>query len=164
MSVRIALAALALVTAAPAAAMAQEDRGDLVQASADDSQAQIILRERREAASDEIRALVFSPEFIMANGRAITLTDRQRDQMTADLQGLQRQLVAQQDQMHDARAALVQALRAEPANQERVLSALDGVLAIERQVKRLQLPALVRLREALTPSQRARLEQLRDSR
>jgi Spy/CpxP family protein refolding chaperone len=160
----MALAVLALILAAPAAAVAQDDRGDLVHASANDSQAQIILRERREAAADDIRALVFSPEFIMAFRREIALTARQRDQMIVDLQDLQRRLVVQQDQMRDARAALVQALRAEPANQERVLSALDAVLAIEREVKRLQLPALVRLRDSLTPSQRAQLEQLRESR
>jgi hypothetical protein len=163
MSVRSVAVALTLIFALPAGAVAQEDQGNLVYAAANDSQAQITQRERTEAAADEVRALVYSPEFIMANRRAISLTDRQRDQIVADLQGLQRQLIAQQDQMQNAREALIQALRAEPANETRVLSALDAVLNIEREVKRLQLQALVRLRESLTSTQRARLNELRNS-
>src|SRR5262249_54873391 len=97
------------------------------------------------------------------NRRSISMTDRQRDQIVADLQGLQSRLIAQQDRMQDAREALIQALRAEPANEARVLAALDTVLNIEREVKRLQLQALVRLRDSLTPTQRARLNDLRNS-
>jgi hypothetical protein len=37
------------------------------------------------------------------------------------------------------------------------------VLNIEREVKRLQISALVRLRDALTPAQRNRLNELRDT-
>jgi len=45
-----------------------------------------------------------------------------------------------------------------------VLAALDTVLNIERDVKRLQLQALVRLRDSLTSGQRARLNELRSTR
>jgi len=157
------VAALALV--APGAATAQQpDRDNFILAEANDTPGQIIQRERSEAANDEVRALVYSPEFIFANRRVIVLTDRQRDQMVVDMQGLQRRLISEQEQMQDAREALIAALRAEPANEARVLAALDTVLNIERDVKRLQLQALVRLRDSLTPTQRARLNELRGTR
>jgi hypothetical protein len=161
---KYAAIALALVIASQSAAYAQSRDGPLVLVEANDSQAAITERERHDAAGDEIRALVYSPEFIMAYRREISLSDQQRDQMVADLQALQRRLIAEQDQMSDARAALIQALRAEPANETRVLAALDDVLSIEREVKRLQLQALLRLRDSLTPSQRARLSELRSER
>jgi hypothetical protein len=157
------IAALALVGAGSATAQ-QPDQDNFILAEANDTPAQIIEHERSEAANDEVRALVYSPEFIFANRRVIVLTDRQRDQMVTDLQGLQRRLMAQQEQMQDARDALIAALRAEPANEARVLAALDNVLNIERDVKRMQLQALVRLRDSLTATQRARLNELRNSR
>jgi hypothetical protein len=157
------IAAFALVVAGTATAQ-QPDQDNFILAEANDTPAQIIAHERSEAANDEVRALVYSPEFIFANRRAISLTDRQRDQMVVDMQGLQRRLISQQEQMQDARDALIAALRAEPANEARVLAALDTVLNIERDVKRLQLQALVRLRDALTATQRARLNALRGTR
>jgi hypothetical protein len=42
-----------------------------------------------------------------------------------------------------------------------VLEALDDVLASEREIKRLRIATLVRLRNLLTPAQRARLNALR---
>ncbi len=163
-SLLIAACALAALTS-PAAAQApflDGDDGAYILAQAGDNQARTIDRERAEAASDEVRAQVFSPEFIMENRRIIALNERQRDQMIADLQRLQAQLTAQQLRMEDAREALIAAMRAHPAAEARVLAALDEVLGNEREVKRLQLRALLRLRDSLTPTQRARLTELRD--
>ncbi|MBS0385430.1 MAG: periplasmic heavy metal sensor [Proteobacteria bacterium] len=164
MFIRSAVVAALAFAAAGAATAQQPDRDNVILAEANDTPAQIAERERSEAANDEVRALVYSPEFIFANRRAIGLTDRQRDQMVLDLQGLQRRLISEQEQMQDAREALIAALRVEPANEARVLTALDAVLNIERDVKRLQLQALVRLRDSLTPAQRARLNDLRGAR
>ena len=152
-----------LLTAGPAVAQEtwQGDRPGLILAQSSDARSRAIERERTEAAADEVRALVYSPEFIMENRRVISLSDRQRDQMVADLQHLQSLLLSKQTQMEDARAALIAAMQNQPADQSRVLAALDQVLDIERDVKRLQMQALLRLRDALTPAQRAQLNQLR---
>lgn len=164
MSAKFALAALAFALTPLATAHAQSADAQFVLVDTNDSQAAVTERERSESAADEIRALVYSPEFIMAYRREIGLSDRQRDRMVADLQDLQRRLIADQDQMLDARTDLIQALRAEPANEARVLAALDTVLNIERDVKRLQLQALMHLRDSLTAAQRARLNDLRGQR
>jgi Spy/CpxP family protein refolding chaperone len=164
MFIRSAIVAALALVASGAATAQQPDRDNFILAEANDTPGQIIQRERSEAANDEVRALVYSPEFIFANRRVIVLTDRQRDQMVVDMQGLQRRLISEQEQMQDAREALIATLRAEPANEARVLAALDTVLNIERDVKRLQLQALVRLRDSLTPTQRARLNELRGTR
>lgn len=162
MSIRNALFTVLVLTSVSPVLAQQNDQAEFIPAEAsNESPAQIIARERSEAANDEVRALVYSPEFIFANRRAIGMTDRQRDQMVADMQGLQRRLISEQEQMQDAREALIAALRTEPANEARVLAALDTVLNIERDVKRLQLQALVRLRDGLTPAQRERLNDIR---
>lgn len=160
----VSVFAFAAAFAAPA--IAQDDllggaRAEYVVAQADGDRAHIIERERNEAAADPIRALVYSPEFIFANRRVISLSDRQRDTMIADLQGLQSRLIGQQMEMEDAREALIAAMRAQPANEARVLAALDDVLNIEREVKRSQMQTLLRLRDSLTSAQRVRLSELR---
>jgi len=171
MSLKFLAAALALTAATPNLAFAREAPGSFVVAAADAADAadddadpvRALRRERAEAARDEIRALVFAPQFVMAHRAEIGLTDRQRDQIILDLQALQRQMIVQQDKMRGARQDLIAELRAEPSNEPRMLAALDAVLNTEREVKRLQLQALVRLRDGLTPAQRARLKELREA-
>ena len=117
MFIRSAIIAVIALASAGIAQAQQPDPDNLVLAGANDTPTQIIERERSEAAGDEVRALVYSPEFIFANRRAIALSDRQRDQMVVDLQALQRRLIAEQEQMQDARETLITALRAEPADE-----------------------------------------------
>ncbi len=159
----IAAAASVLAFAAPAPAQDWNDEPSAYElAQAGPSRQSVIDRERAESANDDMRALVYSPEFIMENRRAIALSDRQRDQMVAELQGLQSRLIAKQVAMEDARDALLTALRANAVDEARALSALDAVLTIERDVKRAQFQSLLRVRNALTPAQRSQLNQIRD--
>lgn len=163
MRTRFLVAAAALAFAAPLSAAAQDGGDDFSYelAQADDARARAIERERAEIAQDDVRAQVYSPEFVLENRREIGLSDQQRREIVAELQRLQGGLVNMQMDMQDARDDLIAALRARPAEEADVLAALDRVLDIERGVKRAQIRALVRLRDMLTPAQRARLDALR---
>jgi Spy/CpxP family protein refolding chaperone len=113
------------------------------------------------APPDPIEQRVFPPEFVMGHANEIGLTDDQRDRIIAEVKRLQGQAEAVMPQMERARDRMVSELDADPVNEARVLIALDGVLSVERDVKRLHIATLVRIRNLLTTAQRARLDALR---
>ena len=67
MFIRSAIVAMLALAGAGAATAQQPDQDNLILAEANDTPAQVIGRERSEAANDEVRAQVYSPEFIFAN-------------------------------------------------------------------------------------------------
>ena len=52
-------------------------------------------------------------------------------------------------------------LRSTPIDEARVLEQADKVMAQEREVKKMQLSMLVRIRNLLTPEQIAKLQEIR---
>jgi len=115
----------------------------------------------RSEGGDPIAQRVFPPELIMGHAQEIGLTPGQRDRIIAEVKGLQAHASQVTPGLERARAQMVAELDAEPADEARVLSDLDSVLAGERDIKRLYIATLVRIRNILTPAQRARLNAVR---
>jgi Spy/CpxP family protein refolding chaperone len=113
------------------------------------------------ASVDPIAQRVFPPELIFGHAAEINLTSNQRERIIAEIRTLQSHVEQVAPTMERARGQMVADLDAEPADETRVLSALDTVLAAERDIKRLNIAALVRVRNVLTPAQRVRLNALR---
>jgi Spy/CpxP family protein refolding chaperone len=112
-------------------------------------------------AVDPIAQRVFPPELIFSHAAEIGLNPNQRERIIADIKTLESRVQQVAPTMERARAQMVADLDAEPADETRVLSALDSVLAAERDIKRLHIAALVRVRNVLTPAQRERLNAFR---
>lgn len=123
--------------------------------------AQAAASEPQGAAADPIARRVFPPDLIMDHADQIGLTPNQRDRIIAEVKTLQSRAEQVAPVMERARAQMVSELDAEPTNEARLMSALDSVLAAERDIKRLHIATLVRIRNLLTPAQRARLNALR---
>lgn len=114
-----------------------------------------------QAQVDPIARRLFPPDFIIAHADAIGLSAEQRLRVIAEVTRLQADLSAIGARGEAARAQMVTALSAEQVDEARVLQGLDGVLAVERDIKRLHIGALVRIRNILSATQRARLNALR---
>jgi Spy/CpxP family protein refolding chaperone len=113
------------------------------------------------AAADPIAQRVFPPDLIMGHAGEIGLTPLQRDRIIEEVKSLQSHADQIAPRLERDRAQMIIDLDAEPADEARVLKALDDVLASEREIKRLHIATLVRLRNLLTPAQRARLNAFR---
>ncbi len=118
-------------------------------------------QQRGQGQADPIAERVFPPELIMVHAGKINLTDEQRQRVVAEVERLQQQAQGIGPRGERARAGMVAALDAEPADEASVLSGLEQVLTVERDIKRLHIATLVRIRNLLTPAQRARLNELR---
>jgi Spy/CpxP family protein refolding chaperone len=110
---------------------------------------------------DPIAARLFPPELIMKHQRELSVDDKQRDAIVAEVQKTQAQLVPLQWQMQGATEQMAKLLDVPKLDEAKVLAQVDKMIAIEREFKRAHLGLLIRLRNLLTDTQRVRLLELR---
>jgi Spy/CpxP family protein refolding chaperone len=115
----------------------------------------------RPPRNDPFAAALFPPELIMAHQRELGLEDRQRTTITSEIQKAQAKFVELQWKMSDETQHLATLLQPSVVNEAEVLEQVDRTLAVEREIKRVQVALLVRIKNALTASQQAKLTELR---
>lgn len=106
---------------------------------------------------------LFPPELIMQRQQAIGVTDAQRDQIRGEIQKAQSTFTDVQWRLAGQAEKMEKLLQGTQIDEGRVLAQVDSVLTLERQIKRAQIALLVRIHNALTEQQQARLRQLRAS-
>ncbi len=119
------------------------------------------LRAQQAAAPDALGELLFPPELVMARQTAIGLTDTQKTYLRGELSKAQARFTELQWQLQDAMEGLIGLLKQSKVEEAQVTAQLDKVLASEREIKRAQIGLLVRIKNALTAEQQARLQKLR---
>jgi len=149
----LALAALIACAATPARAQQVDDpRVALTQAM------------QQASPEDPLGRHLFPPELVMSNQRAIGLQDPQRETIMQSVRYAQAVLGEMQMRMAGEMERLVELLQVPTVDSTAALSQLDRVLMHEHQVKRAHIAMLIRIRNTLTPDQRARLETIRSGR
>jgi Spy/CpxP family protein refolding chaperone len=96
----------------------------------------------------------------MSHQDVLSLTDAQRTAIVSRALAAQSRFPAAQHKLEAAVGKLVDALRPGRVDQSRALAQLDGVLARERDVKRLQMTLMIEVKNQLTPEQQAKAFQL----
>ena len=107
---------------------------------------------------------LFPPELVMQNQRQIGLSEEQRSAITGAIQELQARVVELQWRMQEDQQQLGDALAAARVDAEQALALADRVMETEKQIKKLHLGLLIRIKNELTPSQQAQLSERRGSR
>jgi TonB-dependent SusC/RagA subfamily outer membrane receptor len=111
---------------------------------------------------DPLAKILYAPDLVMSHQEAIGLTDRQRSAILDAVKEMQsKTLVETQFKLSAAGEKLKNALTRASVDEAAVLQAIDEMLALEREVKRAQITLLVRIKNQLTPEQRAQLDKLR---
>jgi Spy/CpxP family protein refolding chaperone len=110
---------------------------------------------------DPIGENFFPVELVMAHQGEIGLTEAQRSFIIAQVDTAQQRATALQWKLQREVETMTTLVKQEPLDEAKVLAQLDRVLAVERDVKRVHLALVIRLKNQLTPDQRARLRALR---
>ena len=110
---------------------------------------------------DPLARYLYPPELIMANQRAINLTDTQRNSLQQAMMDAQGKFVGLQFKMSSEVENLQRLLQPASVDESKVLEQVDRVLGVEREVKRAQLGLMLRIKNLLTPQQQAQLNALR---
>ncbi len=113
---------------------------------------------------DPLGRQLYPPELVMSNQRAIGLQDPQREAIMQAVRLAQAALPELQMRMAGEMEGLLELMRGPVVDSAAALRQLDRVLAHEHQVKRTHIAMLIRIRNVLTPEQRARLDAIRSTR
>ncbi len=99
----------------------------------------------------------------MQHQQEIGLTDKQRDFIIAQVDTAQRAATALQWKLTREVETITTLAKQEPIDEAKMLAQLDRVLAVERDIKHVHLTLVMRIKNDLTPDQRARLRAMRSS-
>lgn len=112
---------------------------------------------------DAFAKALFDPQLVLRHAQAIGLTPAQRKTILDELKAAQVTLAPLQIDMAEPALELIELLEQPKVDEAKVLARTEQVLRIEHEVKKRQTSLLVRIKNALTPEQQARLRRLRDN-
>lgn len=114
-----------------------------------------------EQAEPDFARHLFPPELIMQHQQRISLRPEQRTAITGAIQLLQSRVLDLQWQMQTEAQRLSELMQAPTIREEDALAQVDRVLGVEREIKRLHLGTLIRIKNTLSREQQATLTSLR---
>ena len=110
---------------------------------------------------DPIGQQLFPPELIMAQSQKLRLDDKQRTLIKTEVQRAQSKFFDLQWEAKEAGDAMAQMLQQTPIDEAGVLQQADKVMGYEREIKKIHLSLLIRIKNSLTKDQIAQLMQMR---
>jgi len=110
---------------------------------------------------DPIAENLFAPELVIRYAQEIGLTDEQKEALKPEVEKAQARFKELQPQIQQEVQAGAALLKEERPDTEKVLAQLDKVLAVEREMKRLQLTLLIAIKSKLTAAQQTQLQELK---
>ncbi len=111
--------------------------------------------------ADPIGSKLFPPDLIMGHQEELGVEEAQRTAILKEIEKTQSHVLQLQWQMQAAMEQLAKALEVPKIDEAKALSQADRLMNLERDVKRTHLGMLIRIRNLLTDSQRAKLTELR---
>jgi Spy/CpxP family protein refolding chaperone len=113
---------------------------------------------------DPISRYLIPPELVMTHSADLSLSDKQRATIKAEVQRTQSKFLDLQWDMQEASGKMAGLLQQTPIEEAKVLETADRIMSFEREIKRAHLAMLIRIRNALTADQIAKLEAFRKAR
>ena len=110
---------------------------------------------------DPIGQQLFPPELIMAQSQKLRLDDKQRTVIKTEVQRAQSKFFDLQWEAKEAGDAMAQMLQQTPIDEAGVLQQADKVMGYEREIKKIHLSMLIRIKNSLTKDQIAQLNEMR---
>ena len=110
---------------------------------------------------DAFAQALFDPQLVLRHAQTIGLTPAQRRTILDELKATQTALAPLQANMMEPALDLIEMLGQTRVDEAKVVAKMDQVLEIENEVKKKQAALLVRIKNALSPEQQARLRELR---
>lgn len=110
---------------------------------------------------DPIGSKLFPPELIMSHQQELGVDDKQRAAMIKEIEKAQSHILQVQWQLQAVTEQLGKLLDAPRIDEAKSLAQADKVMQLEREVKRAHLGLLIRIKNLLTDTQRAKLHELR---
>jgi Spy/CpxP family protein refolding chaperone len=112
------------------------------------------------AGEDPFAGYLFPPDRVMGHSLELGLTDPQKTAIRGEVQKVQGKFVDRQFELQGESEKMVRLLQEQPIDETKVLAEVDRILAIEKEIKKMQISLLVRVKNILTPAQQAKLAEI----
>lgn len=112
-------------------------------------------------AEQSLRRYLVSPDFLRRNQHELQLTEDQRQYIIQEINRTQSAYTTAKWELQDEIAKLSAMIKDNDSKEEAILSQLDAVLDLEKEIKRKQLLLAVRIKNTLSDEQLAKLRDLR---
>ena len=116
----------------------------------------------QRAGSDLLQRRLFAPDLIMRNQRTLGITEEQRNYIVGQIEETQSGFTSLQWRLQREVEGLSDVLDDAEAGEDQIVSQLDQVLDLEKEIKRNRLLLAVRIKNRLTAEQRAQLGRMRN--
>jgi Spy/CpxP family protein refolding chaperone len=103
----------------------------------------------------------FPPELVMQHQSEIGLQDAQRATLTSAIQQAQGKFMDMQWKLSAEGEKMGHLLQGTQVDETAVLDEVDRILNMEREIKKAQISLMVRIKNLLTPTQQAKLTEIR---
>ena len=110
---------------------------------------------------DPLAGLMIPPEMILRHAEALNLTPEQKTAIRNEVKNSQAKFTDLQFQLQDQMQAFHKLLMADKTDEKTAMAALDQILDTERQIKRLHIGMIVRIKNLLTKEQIDKFHQMR---
>jgi Spy/CpxP family protein refolding chaperone len=121
-----------------------------------------MMKMRHPGGDDPLAGLMFPPELILRHAEMLNLTAEQKTAIRNEIKTSQPKFTDLQFQLQDQVQALHKQLTADKTDEKTAMAALDQVLDTERQIKRLHVGMIVRIKNMLNKEQVDKLHQMHD--
>ncbi len=109
---------------------------------------------------DPFAGNLFPPELVMRHQETLRLSEEQKNVLKAELRKTQPRLTESQWDVQGQVERLAALMKQDQVDEAQTLTQLDKVLGLEREIKRLHIGLLIRIKNTLTPEQQARLREI----
>jgi len=106
---------------------------------------------------DPFARYLFPPDRILAHGQEIGLEHAQKAAIRSEVLKAQPKFVETQLDLQGEVEKMTRLLQEKPVDEMKVLSQVDRILALEKEIKRAQISLLVRIKNVLSAGQQSKL-------
>jgi Spy/CpxP family protein refolding chaperone len=118
------------------------------------------VRAQQQPQPDPFAGNLFPPELVMQHQQTLGLGEEQKNFLKDELRKTQTRLTELQWDIQEEVEKLATLMKQNQVDEAQTLTQLDKVLNLEREIKRLHIGLLIRIKNKLTPEQQARLREI----
>jgi Spy/CpxP family protein refolding chaperone len=121
-----------------------------------------LAQQQPQPPADPLGENLFPPELVMQYQQAIGLGEEQKNLIKAEVQKAQTRFTELQWPLHKEVETMISLVKEPKTDEQQVLTQLDKILELEREIKRTHFTMVVRIKNSLTPEQQARLREIKN--
>jgi Spy/CpxP family protein refolding chaperone len=118
------------------------------------------VRAQQQPQPDPFAGNLFPPELIMQHQQTLGLGEEQKNFLKAELRKTQTRLTELQWDLQEEVEKLATLMKQNQVDEAQALTQLDKVLNLEREIKRMHIGLLIRIKNKLTQEQQSRLREI----